>query len=131
MALRFGSTKSFKHLGIGFLFGAIGKTIFDRFHGSIDGNELTIGCEEFGVKYGIPRKTAVLKNENFIVGYNSARKIPDWVYQNLSYGRLNGQAKRERCIFKEDPRVPKMFSSSEVDYHKSGFSRGHMASAGE
>ena len=128
MALKFGSVKQAAQVGCGIFIGAIGKTIYDRFSGEgVTHPELrSVEC-----KYGAPMRTTFLKNHNYIVSYNTSRKIPDWVLQCINKENLDGKAKREKCSFKEDPRIAKLFSSSFYDYQKSGFSRGHMASAGK
>ena len=131
MALKFGSAKNFLHLGFGILVGGVGKTIFDRFYGCSKDKIANFDSNDVEIKYGIPSRTTVLKNESYIVGYNTVNKIPDWVFQRINRSCLSGEAKRDKCSFKEDPRVAKMFSSSSRDYLKSGFSRGHMASAGK
>ena len=131
MALKFGSAKNFLPLGLGIFVGGVGKTIFDRFYGrSKDGTAL-VELNDVDIKYGIPNRTTVLTNESYIVGYNTVNKIPDWVFQRIDRSCISGKAKRDKCSFKEDPRIVKMFSSSSHDYYKSGYSRGHMASAGK
>lgn len=115
--------------GLGLLIGSVGKAVADRIYG------VTRGVEKdsktlLNIDYGIPKSPTVLFNESYTVRYNAARKIPEWVLQVLSKDRLKGNARRETCFFREDPRIPKIFSSSNDDYHKSGFTRGHMASAG-
>ena len=132
MALKFGNGKNIAHLGCGMVVGLIGKTIFDRLYGPSSKDETSsLDLEDVEVKYGIPTRTTILENDSYIVGYNTSRKIPDWVFQCINRESFIGQAKREHCSFKEDPRIAKLFSSSTNDYHKSGFSRGHMASAGK
>jgi DNA/RNA endonuclease G (NUC1) len=41
-----------------------------------------------------------------------------------------GEARRQLAKFMPDPSVAPIFSASNDDYHKSGWSRGHMAPAG-
>ncbi|CAJ0920548.1 unnamed protein product [Ranitomeya imitator] len=40
-------------------------------------------------------------------------------------------ADRKHCRFKPDPNIPQLFSASNEDYLRSGWSRGHMAPAGD
>lgn len=42
----------------------------------------------------------------------------------------SGDADRKHCKFKPDPGVPSAFSARNEDYVGSGWSRGHMAPAG-
>lgn len=43
----------------------------------------------------------------------------------------SGNADRRHCKFKPDPNIPLMFSAVNEDYLGSGWSRGHMAPAGD
>lgn len=42
-----------------------------------------------------------------------------------------GPANRKNIRFKSDPNIPKQFSADNSDYLGSGWSRGHMAPAGD
>lgn len=42
-----------------------------------------------------------------------------------------GNAERKYCKFRPDPSIPPMFSAANEDYLGSGWSRGHMAPAGD
>lgn len=42
-----------------------------------------------------------------------------------------GQADRKHCKFKPDPKIPELFTARNEDYLRSGWSRGHMAPAGD
>lgn len=42
-----------------------------------------------------------------------------------------GDAERKYCKFRPDPSIPPMFSAMNEDYLGSGWSRGHMAPAGD
>lgn len=131
MVLKICWPKNLLHFGVGCFVGAIGKTVVDRINGFGENKRNTLDGNELDIKYGIPNSTKTLQNKNYILGYNCAYRIPEWVLEVLSKDKLKGKAKRERCTFKKDPRVPKIFSSSNEDYHHSGFSRGHMACAGK
>lgn len=48
---------------------------------------------------------------------------------SLPYGA--GEADRKHCRFKPDPGVPELFTAHNEDYLRSGWSRGHMAPAGD
>lgn len=43
----------------------------------------------------------------------------------------SGDADRRHCKFRPDPNIPLMFSAVNEDYLGSGWSRGHMAPAGD
>lgn len=42
-----------------------------------------------------------------------------------------GHADRKHCRFRPDPGVPELFTARNEDYLRSGWSRGHMAPAGD
>lgn len=42
-----------------------------------------------------------------------------------------GKADRKHCRFKPDPNIPQLFTARNEDYLRSGWSRGHMAPAGD
>lgn len=44
---------------------------------------------------------------------------------------LLGKAERKHCKFKPDPNIPELFTAHNEDYLGSGWSRGHMAPAGD
>jgi len=83
-------------------------------------------------KYGLPRNSQqVVFHKNHIVCYDRQRRIPLWVAEHLTKDNLKGTAHRKHSKFLPDPSVPVMFTAQNEDYHKSGWSRGHMAPAGD
>ena len=85
-------------------------------------------------KFGQPlRSPEVLYYKNHVVGYDAARKVPLWVAEHLTREKLNVgdmQAERSRSSFQTDPNIPGKFQATNEDYFKSGWTRGHMAPAG-
>ncbi|CAM4724301.1 unnamed protein product [Leuciscus chuanchicus] len=55
----------------------------------------------------------------------------NWMSLVLSGQRSLGQADRKHCKFKPDPDIPEIFTARNEDYLRSGWSRGHMAPAGD
>ncbi|XP_053321998.1 nuclease EXOG, mitochondrial [Spea bombifrons] len=83
-------------------------------------------------EFGFPRAGAEVRRYlNHALSYDQAKKTPRWVIEHLSKDKLDGIADRQHCKFKPDPNIPKIFSASNEDYYKSGWSRGHMAPAGD
>ena len=125
-------------IGIGILFGAVGKTIVDRLKGEVyirhdeDSREHIVAEDVVfvGDEYGLPVGNDVLKYENHTICYDRSRKTPSWVLQRLNKNTINGDGERQLSAFKMDPNIPLRFSAFSDDYQKSGYSRGHMASAG-
>nr|XP_015209550.1 PREDICTED: nuclease EXOG, mitochondrial [Lepisosteus oculatus] len=87
--------------------------------------------EELG-RYGFPLTGAELRYyTNHTLSYDQAKRIPRWVAEHISSAKLLGKADRKHCKFKPDPSVPPLFTAVNEDYLHSGWSRGHMAPAGD
>ena len=127
-------------IGIGIFFGAVGKSIVDRLKGEVyirhdeDSREHIVAGDKdvtfVGNEHGLPVGNDVLKYENHTICYDRSRKTPSWVLQRINKNTINGAGERQLSAFKMDPNIPPRFSAFSDDYHKSGYSRGHMASAG-
>jgi len=69
---------------------------------------------------------------NHVLEYDSSRKVPKWVAEHLTSQNVHQNlANRKGVKFDRDPDIPSMFSSDNTDYWGSGWSRGHMAPAGD
>ncbi|XP_075444024.1 nuclease EXOG, mitochondrial isoform X1 [Ascaphus truei] len=83
-------------------------------------------------EYGFPLSgTEVKLYSNHALSYDQAKKTPRWVLEHLSQDKTVGNADRKHCKFKADPNIPHIFSAANEDYIRSGWSRGHMAPAGD
>lgn len=83
-------------------------------------------------RFGLPQTGAEIRYYiNHILSYDQTRRIPRWVAEHLSDQRLLGKAERKHCKFKPDPNIPEVFTARNEDYLRSGWSRGHMAPAGD
>lgn len=85
------------------------------------------------LKFGAPKEVMEpLVYKNHVLAYDSARRVPKWVAEHLSKDVASREqvANRKGVNFVPDPTVPKEFSSDNRDYWGSGWSRGHMAPAG-
>nr|XP_004662053.2 nuclease EXOG, mitochondrial [Jaculus jaculus] len=67
---------------------------------------------------------------NHALSYDQAKRVPRWVLEHISKNKIIGDANRKHCKFKPDPSIPPPFSALNEDYAGSGWSRGHMAPAG-
>lgn len=65
----------------------------------------------------------------YSLSYDTRTKNAYWVYEKITAECLNGSDDRNKCQFKEDPVIPKIFRSCLADYRCSGFDRGHLAPA--
>ncbi|KAM5281229.1 nuclease EXOG, mitochondrial isoform 2-T2 [Ctenodactylus gundi] len=67
---------------------------------------------------------------NHALSYDQAKRVPRWVLEHISKSKIVGDADRKHCKFQPDPSIPSPFSAFNEDYVGSGWSRGHMAPAG-
>ncbi|XP_076985889.1 nuclease EXOG, mitochondrial [Tamandua tetradactyla] len=82
-------------------------------------------------QYGFPLTgTETRCYTNHALSYDQAKRVPTWVLEHISKSKLKGDADRKHCKFKPDPDIPPTFSAFNEDYFGSGWSRGHMAPAG-
>ncbi|XP_048872387.1 nuclease EXOG, mitochondrial-like [Brienomyrus brachyistius] len=83
-------------------------------------------------RYGFPVTGAEMRSyANHVLSYDQVKKTPRWVAEHLSNAKLQGSAERKHCKFRPDPGVPELFTAHNEDYLGSGWSRGHMAPAGD
>ncbi|XP_025022401.1 nuclease EXOG, mitochondrial isoform X2 [Python bivittatus] len=95
----------------------------------LEGKEL--GSKPILEKYGFPAAgTQIRYYTNHALSYDQAKRVPRWVIEHISKYKTSGSADRKHCKFKPDPNIPSMFSAMNEDYIGSGWSRGHMAPAG-
>ncbi|XP_070566671.1 nuclease EXOG, mitochondrial-like [Ptychodera flava] len=84
------------------------------------------------LKYGAPDRGPELRYyANHVLSYDQAKKTPLWVAEHITKDHLNGSASRKDSKFRRDPSIPDFYSSYNSDYVGSGYSRGHMAPAGD
>ncbi|XP_055985202.1 nuclease EXOG, mitochondrial [Sorex fumeus] len=67
---------------------------------------------------------------NHALSYDQSKRVPRWVLEHISKNKILGNADRKHCKFKPDPNISPTFSAINEDYIGSGWSRGHMAPAG-
>ncbi|XP_077159749.1 nuclease EXOG, mitochondrial [Paroedura picta] len=83
-------------------------------------------------KYGFPVDgTQTRYYTNHALSYDQAKRVPRWVIEHISKQKTVGNADRKHCKFRPDPSIPPLFSAMNEDYIGSGWSRGHMAPAGD
>jgi endonuclease G len=89
------------------------------------------------VRFGMPAAATadpahtdayLLERPQYVLSYNDAKRIPNWVCWNLNKGDI-GKARRA-ASFEPDPDLPGGFRRvRHEDYTGSGFDRGHMCPA--
>lgn len=97
-------------------------------------SSLERNCGPFGwpqkdPAWGFPR-TRTVTRPGYALEHNSVDKIPLWVCEAVTPEQLGG-SERRNDRFQPDPKLPAGERSELKDYKGSGFSRGHMAPAGD
>jgi len=89
------------------------------------------------VKFGLPSSNNLEYYRQYITSIDYARRIPSWVGYSLSRDYLSSRSfqptsTRNKSEFTSQcQQVPKQFQATNEDYWDSGWSRGHMAPAGD
>ncbi|KAL3128120.1 DNA/RNA non-specific endonuclease [Cryptosporidium hominis] len=79
----------------------------------------------------LPSTENLILRESYLSSVSFRDKIPNWVAEKISNETCSGKANRADCVFQVDPDVPLIWSAENKDYFASGYSRGHMAAAGQ
>lgn len=72
----------------------------------------------------------IIKHKGFTLSYNADARIPEWVAYELTADETRGDADREDAMFQKDPSYRSEQAMRE-DYSGSGWTKGHMACAGD
>lgn len=72
----------------------------------------------------------IIEYSGYVVSYDEAARIPTWVAYELTEDEANGKVGRSGKSFRPDDTV-KAVQADDYDYRGSGWSRGHMAPAGD
>lgn len=87
-------------------------------------------CADFGDAQAENPELHKIVYEGYEVLYNSAYKIPVWVKYELTSSETVGEYSRKGKNFRQDLSL-KVPQADNDDYRNSGWSRGHMAPAGD
>lgn len=91
--------------------------------------EVKFDCGEH-TRFGIPHQSdQLICHAGYALGYDYANRIPDWVSYAISNTSANGN-NVGRGSFRVDKSIPAKYRSSNTDYAKSGYDRGHLAPSG-
>ena len=88
------------------------------------GNEVRMELPKHG------EQDCVIDYSGYTVSYNEAARIPLWVAYELTADEANGTIGRSGKNFRPDDKV-KVVQADNYDYRGTGWSRGHMAPAGD
>lgn len=72
----------------------------------------------------------IITHKGYTISYNAKARIPEWVAYELTSEETTGDADREDAIFQMDPQYSRTQAMRE-DYSGSGWTKGHMACAGD
>ncbi len=76
-------------------------------------------------RYGIPAADQILFNRHYVLGYSYYFRQAKWALEivdpDLGANRQDN--------FRSDYRIPEMFRADLVDYHSSGYDRGHLVAS--
>ncbi len=72
----------------------------------------------------------LIRYEGYTVSFNEKYLIPNWVSYELTSTETDGPHSRKGLNFRQDPSA-KVKQAENDDYRNSGWSRGHMAPAGD
>lgn len=75
-------------------------------------------------------RDCIIEYSGYIVSYDEMARIPAWVAYELTADEANGAIGRSGKNFRPDGRVM-VVQADNYDYRGSGWSRGHMAPAGD
>lgn len=78
----------------------------------------------------LPSADDVIEYLGYSVSYNKERKIPNWVSYELLASEIDGPYSRKGKHFRQNPYLS-LPQAEDNDYRNSGWSRGHMAPAGD
>ena len=84
------------------------------------------------MRFGFPGLDNVRTLDDYVLSYDKRNRTAHWVIEHLTAESVafNDKVDRSKCDFVEDKSIHPYFRSSNADYKRSGFDRGHLAAAG-
>lgn len=73
----------------------------------------------------------ILSHKGYVTCYNPETRLPVWVAYELTEDETRGDANRDNSMFQMDPDFSKRNQAMREDYYGSGWTKGHMACAGD
>ena len=108
--------------------GTMGLTPSGKLSGTLDiEEEKTGGLMELPA---IENDDIILSHMGYTISYNADARIPEWVAYELTGDETRGDADREEAMFRMDPSY-RGDQAMREDYTGSGWTKGHMACAGD
>ncbi|XP_055919492.1 endonuclease G, mitochondrial-like [Eupeodes corollae] len=83
------------------------------------------------LKYGFPGLDNIRVFSDHILSYDRRNRVAHWVLEHITDPCISNQfgVNRKIAVFRSDIAIPTMFRSTNQDYYRSGFDRGHLAAA--
>ncbi|XP_071038342.1 endonuclease G, mitochondrial [Parasteatoda tepidariorum] len=83
-------------------------------------------------EFGLTNPDTLSFRKSFILSYDRRNRVPNWVFEHLTKDHIkhNENINRSKSEFFEDLSIHPYFRSTNSDYKRSGFDRGHLAAAG-
>uniref|UniRef100_A0A7E4URI0 Endonuclease n=1 Tax=Panagrellus redivivus TaxID=6233 RepID=A0A7E4URI0_PANRE len=84
------------------------------------------------MRFGWPGFDNLRTYEDFVLSYDRRTKTAHWVIEHLTPDRMtyDPSVDRSKCAFRPDESIHEYFRSTNEDYFRSGYDRGHLAPAG-
>ncbi|GIX83787.1 endonuclease G, mitochondrial [Caerostris darwini] len=84
------------------------------------------------MQFGFPGVDTLLVKKSFILSYDRKNKVPHWVFEHLTPEHIayNKDVNRSKSSFFEEDSIHVYFRSTNSDYKRCDFRRGHLAAAG-
>jgi len=84
------------------------------------------------MQFGFPSIDTIRARKSFVLSYDRRNRVPNWVFEHLtpSHIEYNDNINRQKSEFFEDNSIYSYFRSTNSDYRRSGYDRGHLAAAG-
>uniref|UniRef100_A0A915IQ34 Endonuclease n=1 Tax=Romanomermis culicivorax TaxID=13658 RepID=A0A915IQ34_ROMCU len=83
------------------------------------------------MRFGYPGFETLRTHEDFLLSYDRRNRVANWVMEHLTpEGIILGpDVNRKKSNFSADSSIHEFFRSTNDDYRRSGYDRGHMAAA--
>lgn len=84
------------------------------------------------MRYGFPSLDNIRSFDDYILSYDRKTRTAHWVFEHITADHVkhNDAVDRSKSDFKADESIHKFFRSTNADYKRSGYDRGHLAAAG-